>query len=223
MAVENTSSVVDSALLAQLMPNRVRAKFMLFAAWFCIAIGVLAGISALQKIASSAYAHSHWPVVKGDILSYEEKSGHGPSSSSRDVYWTEFQVEFDPGKLGCSTGSYWGVPKSFSCIGNIKTMSTTSWRSAQSWLTRYPRNSVLSFLYDPASGQLRFADESIADVVPPQNFIILLVAGGFGVLLLVAVQRRMRFLKTMPDDYDATPPDSHDGRKPDELTDLNLS
>jgi TRAP-type C4-dicarboxylate transport system permease small subunit len=72
MADENTSPVSDSTFLAQLMPNRVRAKFMLFAACFCIAIGALAGISALQKIASSAYAHSHWAVVKGDILNYEE-------------------------------------------------------------------------------------------------------------------------------------------------------
>jgi hypothetical protein len=220
---EDRPTVGDSAFLAQLMPNRVRAKFMLFAAWFCIAIGLLAGLSALQDIAFSAYAHSHWPVVKGDILSYEQKSGERAGSSTHDVYWIEFHVEFDPGKLGCTTGSYWGVPKAFSCIGSIKTLSTSSWTSAQQWIKQHPRNSATSFLYDPPSGRLRFADESVGNVVPPENLIVLLVAGGAGLLLLIAVQRRMRFLKTMPEDCDDTPRESADKSGPNDLTDLNLS
>jgi hypothetical protein len=80
----------------------------------------------------------------------------------------------------------------------------------------------VNFLYDPASGRLRFANESVADVVPPQNLIILLVAGGFGLLLMIAVRRRMRFLKTVPEGYDASPPPP-DSPEPNEITDLNLS
>jgi hypothetical protein len=81
----------------------------------------------------------------------------------------------------------------------------------------------VSFLYDPASGRMRFADESVADVVPPQNLIILLVAGGFGVLLMIAVRRRMRFLEAMPKDYDDTPTATSANADPNQLTDLNLS
>jgi hypothetical protein len=221
---ENTPTLRDSSLLAQLMPNRTRAKFLGFAAWFSIAIGFVAGISGLWAIFSSAYAGSHWPVVKGDILSYEEKSAEPPgSSNSHDVYWMEFRVEFDPGKLGCTTGSYWGVPKAFSCIGVIRTLSTSSWASAQSWIKRHPPNSLANFLYDPRTGRLRFRDETIWDVCPQQDIVILLVGAGFGFLLLVAVQRRLRFLGSMTEDYDARPGSRTNPSSPDELTDLKLS
>jgi hypothetical protein len=221
---ENPPTFQDPGLLARLMPNRTRAKFLGFAAWFSIAIGLLAGISALSAIFSSAYAHWHWPVVKGDILSYEEKSGERPGSSNpHNVYWIEFRVEFDPGKLGCTTGNEWGVPKALSCIGVIRTLSTSSWTSAQSWIKRHPHNSLANFLYDPRTGRLRFADETVWDVCPQEDILILLVGGGFGLLLRVAVQRRLRFLGSMPEDYDASPPTSSNPSRPDELTDLKLS
>ena len=206
------------------MPNRTRAKFMRFAGWFCLTIAALGAISGLEAICSSAWAHSHWPLVKGDILSYEQKSGAPPGSTSQhDVYWIEFRVEFDPGKLGCATGSSWGVPSQFPCIGVIKTLGTSSWTRATRWIERHPPNSAASFVYNPASGRLRFADETAADVYPPENILILLVPGGFGLIVLLAVQSRLRFLNTLPDDYDATPPPSSNESRPDELTDLRLS
>lgn len=219
---ESDSTAGNSAFLAQLIPDRVRAKFMRFAAWFCITVGLLAGVSALQKIAFAAYAHSHWAMVRGDILSYAEKRGERPGSHTHDVYWIEFRVEFDPGTLGCTTGAYWGVPKEFSCIGSINTLSASSWRSSQQWISRHPPNSTASFLYEPASGRLRFADETVGDVCPPENIVILLVASGFGLLLLFAVRRRMRFLQTMPEDYQA-PSAPSGGSDPNQMTDLNLS
>ena len=219
----NAPAVDDSGFLAQLMPNRGRAKLIRFAGWFCLVIAALGAISALRAISSSAWAHSHWPVVKGDILSYEQKSGAPPGSSSQhDVYWIEFRVEFDPGKLGCTTGSSWGVPSQFPCVGLIKTLGTSSWPRTMHWIERHPPNSAASFVYNPATGRLRFLDETAEDVYPPENLLIVLGAGGFGLLLLVAVQRRLRFLKNLPDDYDATPPPSSDEARPDELTDLKL-
>ena len=206
------------------MPNRTRAKLMLVAAWFCTAIGALAGISGLSAIFSSAYAHSHWPVVKGDILSYEQKSAEETSANSRrNVYWIEFQVEFDPGRFGCTTGSTWGVPSKFPCIGSLRTQSTSSWADAMQRVRRHPPRSGATFLYDPASSRLRFADETAADVFPPEDILVLVVAGGCGLLLIWVVRRRLRFLRTLPEDYDATPPASGSKSEPDELTDLKLS
>jgi hypothetical protein len=89
--------------------------------------------------------------------------------------------------------------------------------------TRHPRNSAAAFLYDPATGRLRFADESVSDVVDPGKIIVVLVAASLGLWLWFAANRRLRFLETLPEDYDATPPDPRQDAKPDELTDLKLS
>lgn len=211
------ADVDDSGFLSALMPNRARAKFMRFAAGFCIFIGLLAGFTAIRAILINTYRHSHWSTVKGDILSYAEKSAVQPESGSRhNVYWIEFQVEFDPRELGCTTGSSWAVPREFSCIGAISTPATKSWANTQTWVTRHRPNSAAAFLYGQAGGRLRFADESAVDVVQPESIIVLLVAGGMGLLLLFAAKKRLRFL-------DATPPYSQPDTDPNELTDLKLS
>jgi hypothetical protein len=87
---ENTPNINDSGFLPQLMPNRTRAKFMHFAAWFCVPIAALWAISALQAISSSAWAHLPRPVVKGNILSYEQKSGVPRTDDLTDLRLSEF-------------------------------------------------------------------------------------------------------------------------------------
>ncbi len=214
----------DSGFLSALIPNRGRAKLMRVVAGFCLLIGLLGAFTIIRSVALDLYAHSYWPVVKGDVLKYDEKSAVPPGSSSRhDVYWIEFEVEFDPREHSCTTGSSWGVPSQFPCIGTISTRSTSSWSSAQQWTTRHPRNSAAAFLYDPATGKLRFADESISDVVDPGKSIAVLVTTSLGLWLWFAANRRRRFLETLPEDYDATPSDPRRDAKPDELTDLKLS
>ena len=211
----------DFGLVAALMPNQARTYQVRAVAWFCLFWGLIVGIHVVDVVGFDLYTRTHWRVVDGDMLRYEEKSGH-VSSRSRPNYWIEFEVEFDPKDAGCNTGMSWGIEKPFPCIGTVKSPGSQSRATAMSWIERHPPNSPAKFLYDPPTGRLRFAGESILDIYPWGAIIGFVVAGGGGLLLLVASRRRLQYLKTLPEDDSATPTPPP-GPRPDDLIDLKLS
>jgi len=64
----------DSGVLAQLMPNRIRAKFMRAAAIFCCVVTLLASLPPAYAILSLFNARHHWQPANGEIRSAQEKS-----------------------------------------------------------------------------------------------------------------------------------------------------
>ena len=212
----------DSGWAATLMPNEARARQMYLLALFCLFWAGIVGMGVAYHVGFDLYARSHWRVVSGDIVSYEEKSGH-ISSRSKDHYWIEFQVEFDPKGAGCNTGSSWAVPMTFSCIGNVKTPSTSSRATAMDWIQRHPPNSPARFLYDPGSGRLRFADESIWNLYPWGGIAAFTGVGTLGVLVFSASRQRIAYLKTLPEGSQEDQPEQAENKRPDEIIDLKLS
>src|SRR2546423_2229883 len=181
--------------------------------------GSIMGIYVAKVVGSDFYVRSHWHLVEGDIIRYEEKSAE-ISIRSRPRHWIEFEVEFDPKEWGCNTGMSWAVPKPFPCISNVKTPSSQSWNVAQSWISRHRVGSRAKFFYDPLTGRLRFAGESVLDVYPWGAVFAFIAATGIGVFLLSASRRRLEYLKTLPDALAVTPM----SQKPSSgnLTGLNL-
>jgi len=215
---QNLPMPYDYGLAATLMPNRARTTGMRLVGWFLLIWGLIIGIHVANVIGFDLYTRTHWRTVEGNMLRYEEKSWQ-VSSRSRPSYWIEFEVEFDPKDAGCNTGMSWGIEKPFPCIGTVKSPGSQSRATAMSWIERHPPNSPAKFFYDPPTGRLRFAGESIAYIYPWGAMLGFVVGMGGGVWLLSVSRRRLQFLKTLPEYYGATPPDL----RPDELTDLNLS
>ena len=205
---------------ATVLPNQARTNGMRLVGWFLVIWGLIIGVHVAKVIGFDLYARTHWRTVEGKMLRYEEKSWQ-VSSRSRPNYWIEFEVEFDPKDAGCNTGMSWAVPKPFPCIGNVKTPSSQSWNVAQSWISRHRVGSRAKFFYDPLTGRLRFAGESVLDVYPWGAVFAFIAATGIGVFLLSASRRRLEYLKTLPDALTVVPM----GEKPSSgnLTDLNLS
>ncbi len=210
------------------MPNRTRAKFLRFAAWFLIFVAMVFGAQLLSAIYAEMYARHRWPVAEARVIDVQDKSDYERhvvpgSSSMRTVYWIEFQVEFAVPVEQCKTGASWGVPSQFPCIGSIHTLPRRLWAEAQDSARRHPLNSSTQVRYDPVGSHIKFADESIWDAYRWQNFVAFLVILTLGLVLLRSVQQRLRYLETLPEDYDASPPPSPDEHDPNEIIDLKLS
>lgn len=220
MDVEDKSPLPDdSGPTATLMPGRVRALQMRAVAWFLLVWGSIMGIYVAQVVGFDFYVRSHWHLVEGEIVRYEEKTAQIGSLRSRPSHWIEFEVEFDPKEWGCNTGMSWAVAVRFPCIGIVKTPSSQSWDVARSWVPRHRVASPAKFFYDPPTGHLRFAGELVF-YLPWGAVLAFIGATGIGAFLLWASGRRLEDLKTMPDTPTETP--IRENRASDELTDLNL-
>jgi hypothetical protein len=220
--VEQNSPIDDSGFFALLMPNRQRVQQMRIIAWFLLFWSVAIGIYVAKVIGFDLYVRTHWRVVKGAVIKYEEKSAQLGSIRSRSrTYWVEFEVEFDPKELGCNTGMSWSVPMPFPCIGKVRSPGSQSWDVAGSWSVRHPVNSAARFYYDPATGRLRFAGESILDLYPWMAIVAFGLGTGISSSLLFASRRRIEELNALPPDYAQTGASAENPTR-DNLIDLNL-
>jgi hypothetical protein len=223
MDFEPQSPVIhDDGSFPTLMPTLVRARQVRLVAWFLCFWGTAIGIYVARVVGFDLYVRSHWTVVEGDIIKYEEKSASTGSIRSRALtYWTEFEVEFNSNESGCNTGMSWGVKMPFQCIGTVKSPASQSLSIARNWAYRHPAGSHAKFYYDPATGHLRFAGESVLDLYPWVAIIAFVVAGTVGVILLSASRHRLKQLKTSLEDYGTTAV-VIENTDPDDLTDLKL-
>ena len=212
----------DSVLLTNFMPNRTHARLWRFVARVFIGMGIVFGVQLLGALNAEIYARHHWPSAEAMVLKLDDKSGAQVGGHQTTVYWMKIEVAFAVPVTQCKTGTYW-VPSQFPCIGIISTLPTQSWAEAQTWLRRHPPSSSTQVRYDPLGPNIRFVDESLWDVYSWRKFVALLVLLILGVVLHRSAQRRLRYLETLPEDYDASPPPSPDEHGPNEIIDLKLS
>jgi hypothetical protein len=222
--VEQNSPIIDdSGFFSLLMPNRIRTQQVRIVAWFLLFWSSGFGIHVARVIGFDLYVRTHWHVVDGDVIKYEEKSAQlGSIRSRRPTYWVEFEVEFDPKEWGCNTGMSWAVPMRFPCLGKVLSPGSQSSDVAAGWCHRHPVSSGAKFYYDPATGRLRFVGESIVDLYPWTEIVAFVLGTGISFVLLYALHRRRKQLKTLPPDSTVTAMFVENRTREDDLIDLKL-
>jgi hypothetical protein len=221
--VEQISPIDDSDFFDLLMPNRMRAQQMRTVGWFMLFWTVAIGIYVVKVIGFDLYVRTHWQMVDGAVIKYEEKSAQlGSIRSRRLTYWLEFEVEFDPKNWGCNTGMSWAVPMPSPCIGKVLSPGSRSMDVARGWGYRHPVNSAAKFYYDPATGRLRFARESILDLYPWIAIAAFALGTGISSTLLYTSRDRLKQLDTTPPDGAIVGAYADNPTRGDELTDLKL-
>lgn len=212
----------NSGFLDLLMPNRVRTQQMRMVAWFLLFWSSAIGIYVASVIGFDLYVRAHWHMVDGAVIKFDEKSALlGSVRSRRPTYWEEFEVEFDPKEWGCNTDSNWAVPMRFQCTGQVRSPGSQSLDVARNWGYRHPAGSPAKFYYDPVSGRLRFAGESILNLYPWTAIVALALGYGISFFLLYTSRTRLKGLRTFPDES-GNVPSAEKRTRDDDLVDLKL-
>jgi hypothetical protein len=220
------SSVKDTGLLTQLMPNRGRTRFLRAVALLSLGIGVLGCLSVGESVLSEFRARHSWPVAQGLVVAEDVKSNKGrPGNTTRHTnYWVEYEVRFGVPAKQCLTGRIYGDERDhLPCWGIARTRSTDSWATANAWLSRHPLNSAVGILHDPNGPNIKIVGEPSWVVYPWKG--ILIMSGWIALFLafLNVTQRRLRYLETLPEEYDASHRPHHTPQGPNDLNDLKLS
>jgi hypothetical protein len=217
--------VNDSNFLAALMPNQGRTRFLRGVILFFLFVGALGCLSVAVRVWSEFRARHTWPVAQGYVSAVHEKSYNGPSSRDHvDHYFVEYEVRFAVPAEQCLTGTIYGDEREpLPCWGIVRTRKTDSQILANTWLERHPLNSAVGVLHDPNGPGVKIEAESASLVYPWQEIFGMSGWMIFFLIFLTATQRRLQFLKTLPEDYDASLPPSSQARGPNDLIDLKLS
>jgi hypothetical protein len=222
----SSQPVNDSGFLATLMPNRGRTQFLRGVARLFFAIGVLGCVSVGARVFSEFHARNSWPVAQGVVVAKDLKSNKGsPGNLSRYTsYWIEYEVRFAVPAVQCLTGTIYGDEREpLPCWGTVRTRSTNSPATAYQWLKRHPLNSAVGILHDPSGPKIKIAGEPFWLVYPVKEMLVMSGWMAFFLTFLNITQRRLQFLETLPEDYDASPPPSSQPPGPNDLIDLKLS
>jgi hypothetical protein len=205
------------------MPHRLRTQQMRIVGWFLLFWTAVIGIYVANVIGFDLYVRTHWHMVDGAVIKHEEKSAQlGSIRSRRLTYWVEFEVEFDPKGWGCNTGMSWIVAMPFPCIGSVRSPGSQSWSTARTWRYRHPVNSTAKFYYDPPTGRLRFAGESIFDLYPWAAIGAFALGTGISFVLLYISRRRLKELNTLPPNFGVTANSADNPTCDNGLIDLKL-
>jgi hypothetical protein len=207
------------------MPNRGRTQFLRGAVLLFLAFGALGCLSVTVRVLSEFYARHRWPVAQGVVTAAEVKSYSGPSSRDHVAhYFVEYEVRFAVRADQCLTGTIYGDEREpLACWGIFRTRSTDSWTTANAWLERRRLNSPVGILHDPHGPDVKVVGESSWLVYPVKGILTMSGWMAFFLTFLNITQRRLRFLETLPEDYDASPPPSSQSPGPNDLIDLKLS
>ena len=225
-SVRSSQPVDDNGFLAQLMPNRGRARFLRGVARLFLAIGILGSISVAARVNSEFHARHSWPVAQGVVTAKDVKSNKDmPGNLNRRTnYWIEYEVRFAVPAGQCLTGTIYGDEREpLPCWGIARTRSTDSSATAYQWLMRHPLNSDVGILHDPAGPKIKIVGEPFWLVYPVTEILGMSGWVAFFLGFLHVTQRRLQFLETLPDDYDASPPPASQPPRPDDVIDMKLS
>jgi hypothetical protein len=168
-SVPSSQPVNDIGFLAQLMPNRGRARFLRGVARLFLAIGVLGSLSVGASVFSEFHARHSWPVAQGVVVAKDLKdSKSSPGNLTRHTsYWIEYEVRFGVPAGQCYTGTtYHDGEEPLPCWGIVRTRSTDSPATAYEWLKRHPLNSTVGILHDPNAPNIKIAGEPFWLVYP---------------------------------------------------------
>jgi hypothetical protein len=207
------------------MPNQGRTRFLRGVILFFLVVGALGCLSVAVSVLSEFHARHNWPVAQGNVTAVDEKSYTGPSSRDHvDHYFVEYEVRFAVPAEQCLTGTTFvngGEPPS--CVGIVRTRKTDSQILANTWLERHPLNSAVGVLHDPNGPGVKIVGESASLVYPWQEIFGMSGWMIFFLIFLTITQRRLQFLKMLPEEYDASPPSSSQPPGPNDLINLKLS
>jgi hypothetical protein len=175
---------------------------------------------------SEFHARHSWPVAQGVVVAKDLKSNKGsPGNLSRYTsYWIEYEVRFAVPAGQCLTGTIYGDEREpLPCWGTVRTRSTNSPATAYQWLMRHPLNSAVGILHDRNGPKIKIAGEPFWLVYSVKEILVMSGWMAFFLTFLNITQRRLQFLETLPEDYDASlaPPSQPPG--PNDLIDLKLS
>ncbi len=218
----------DDGFLAQLLPNRGRARFFRVFIRIFLAVGVLGGLSLIWDVYADLHARHTWPVADGEVISASQKDSKGiPGATSTEKhtrYWVEYEVRFAVPTDQCKTGTvYADEQDSMPCWGVVRTRSTSSPYAVNDWLIHgYPRNSHVQILHDPNGPDVKIAGESVWLVYRWDKIFLMSGWLAFFGTFYTIVRRRLEYLETLPEDYDAFPSRPLAQPRPDDLIDLKL-
>jgi len=224
-SLPSSQAVNENAFFSVLMPNRGRTRFLRGAVLLFLAFGALGCLSVTFRVLSEFYARHRWPVAQGVVTAVEVKSYTGPSSRDHVThYFVEYEVRFAVPTDQCLTGTIYGDEREpLPCSGIVRTRSTDSSATANAWLERHRLNSAVGVLHDPTGPDVKIVGESPLLVYPVKRILTMSAWMAFFLTFLNITQRRMQFLETLPEDYDASPPPSSQPPGPNDLIDLKLS
>jgi hypothetical protein len=136
----------------------------------------------------------------------------------------EYEVRFGVPTGQCLTGTIYGDEREpLPCWGIARTRSTDAPATANAWLSRHPLNSAVGILHDPNGPNIKIVGEPSWLVYPWTGILGMSGWTAFFLTFLNITQRRLRFLKTLPENYDASPPPSSKPQGPNDLIDLKLT
>jgi len=224
-SLPSSQPVNESAFFRVLMPNRGRTRFLRGAVLLFLAFGALGSLSVTVRVLSEFYARHRWPVAQGVVTAAEVKSYTGPSSRDHVTHhFVEYEVRFAVPADQCLTGTIYGDEREpLPCWGIVRTRSTDSSATANAWLERHRLNSSVGVLHDPSGPEVKIVGESPWLVYPVKGILTMSAWMAFFLTFLNITQRRLQFLETLPEDYDASPPPSSQPPGPNDLIDLKLS
>jgi len=224
-SLPSSQMVNDSSFFAVLMPNQGRTRFLRGVILLFLVVGALAWIVIAVRTFSEFHARHSWPVAQGHVTAVRVKSYTGPSSRDHvSHYFVEYEVRFAVPAEQCLTGTTIVIDREPPlCEGIARTRTTDSEALANTWGERHRFNPAVGVLHDPNGPGVKIVGEPVTLVCPWREII-----GMSGWMIsfltfLVITQRRLQFLKTLPEDYDASPPPSLQPPGPNDLTDLKLS
>jgi hypothetical protein len=224
-SLPSSQSVNDSNFFTALMPNQGRTRFLRCAILLFLGCGALAWIVIAVRTFSEFHARHSWPVAQGHVTAVKVKSYTGPSSRDHvSHYFVEYEVRFAVPAEQCLTGATFVIDRDPPlCEGIVRTRTTDSQALANTWGERHRFNPAVGVLHDPNGPGVKIVGEPLSLVYPWKE--IFGMSGWmifFGIFLTIT-QRRLQFLRTLPEDYDASPPPSSQPPGPNDLIDLKLS
>src|SRR6267378_1317384 len=224
-SLPSSQPVNENTFFNVLMPNRGRTRFLRGAILLFLAFGALGSLSVTVRVLSEFYARHRWPVAQGVVTAAEVKSYTGPSSRDHVTHhFVEYEVRFAVPADQCLTGTIYGDEREpLICSGIVRTRSTDSSTTANAWLERHRLNSSIGVLHDPNGPDVKIVGESPWLVYPVKGILTMSAWMAFFLTVLKITQRRLQFLETLPEDYDASPPPSSQPPGPNDLIDLKLS
>ena len=220
----------ESSLVSSLLPNRAYSKIWRGVGVVMLSIALLICLDPVMAVLAEVRARLKWSHTEARVASAHVFSGpenHSPGgnpsiSARRTIYWAEFHLDFRPSN-GCRTGIVMSDPAAeLPCDAFIQTISHYSSSDAYAWVGRHPSGSSTPIFYDPSGSGVKFADESLFDMVRWKNLAIAAIFFVIGTGLLSAARRRLAELAYLPEGEDLPAP-TRPSSKTDDLIDMKLS
>jgi hypothetical protein len=217
--------MIDNPFFIALMPNRGRTKFLRGAVFLFLVGGALGWVAIGSQVFSEYHARHSWPIAQGYVTDVTVKSYTGPSTRDRvSHYFVQYEVRFAVPEEQCLTGeTFVAEQKPLLCVGIARTRTTNSQALANAWFERHRFNTAVGVLHDPSGPSVKIVGEPAYIVYPWKEVFGMSGWMIFFFTLLMITQRRLEYLMSLPEGYDASSLPSAPPPRDDDLVDIKLS